>query len=105
MDVDQSEGRSLAGIAGLNGDDVLVILGSGLAGAAALIGSSGPSLPLATLPFFPRYTATGHHAEAWAVPMGDKMVLVFGCRAHMPSSSSCSKSSLPRFSAWLALMP
>ena len=75
--------RELARRTGVEHHDVLVILGSGLAGTAALLGSSGPSLPLATLPFFPRYTATGHHAEAWSVPMGDKMVLVFGGRAHL----------------------
>ena len=75
--------RELARRTGVDHHDVLVILGSGLAGTAALLGGCGPSLPLATLPFFPRYTATGHHAEAWSVPVGDKMVLVFGGRAHL----------------------
>ena len=75
--------RELARRTGVEHHDVLVILGTGLAGTAALLGGSGPSLPLATLPFFPRYTATGHHAEAWSVPMGDKMVLVFGGRCHL----------------------
>ena len=42
-----------------------------------------PSIPLATLPFFPRYTATGHHAQGWSVPIGDKMVLVFAGRCHL----------------------
>jgi purine-nucleoside phosphorylase len=75
--------RELARRTGVEHHDVLVILGSGLAGTAELLGTSGPSLPLATLPFFPRYTATGHHAEAWSVPIGDKMVLVFGGRCHL----------------------
>jgi purine-nucleoside phosphorylase len=75
--------RELARRTGVEHHDVLVILGSGLAPTAELLGTSGPSLPLATLPFFPRYTATGHHAEAWSVPIGDKMVLVFGGRCHL----------------------
>jgi purine-nucleoside phosphorylase len=75
--------RELARRTGVEHHDVLVILGSGLAGAAALIGSSGPSLPLATLPFFPRYTVAGHHAEAWSVPIGDRMALVFAGRCHL----------------------
>jgi purine-nucleoside phosphorylase len=75
--------RELARRTGVDHHDVLVILGTGLAPTAALLGTSGPSLPLATLPFFPRYTATGHHAEAWSVPIDDKMVLVFGGRAHL----------------------
>jgi purine-nucleoside phosphorylase len=75
--------RELARRSGVENHDVLVILGSGLAGTAQLLGTSGPSLPLATLPFFPRYTATGHHAEAWSVPIGGKTVLIFGGRCHL----------------------
>jgi purine-nucleoside phosphorylase len=75
--------RELARRTGVEHHDVLVILGTGLAGVAGLLGASGPSLPLATLPFFPRYTATGHHAEAWSVPMGGQMVLVFAGRCHL----------------------
>jgi purine-nucleoside phosphorylase len=75
--------RELARRTGVDHHDVLVILGTGLAPTAGLLGTSGPSLPLATLPFFPRYTATGHHAEAWSVPMGDKMVLIFAGRCHL----------------------
>src|ERR1700728_3598548 len=75
--------RELARRTGVEHHDVLVILGTGLAGTAQLLGATGPSLPLATLPFFPRYTATGHHAEAWSVPIGEKMVLIFGGRCHL----------------------
>jgi purine-nucleoside phosphorylase len=55
--------RELARRTGVDHHDVLVILGTGLAPAAERLGASGPSIPLATLPFFPRYTATGHHAQ------------------------------------------
>jgi purine-nucleoside phosphorylase len=74
--------RELARRTGVDHHDVLVILGTGLAPVAGQLGASGPSIPLATLPFFPRYTATGHHAQGWSVPMGDKMVLVFAGRCH-----------------------
>ena len=49
---------------------------------AERLGAAGPSIPLATLPFFPRYTATGHHAQGWSVQIGGKMVLVFAGRCH-----------------------
>jgi purine-nucleoside phosphorylase len=74
--------RELARRTGVERHDVLVILGTGLATAAERLGAAGPSIPLATLPFFPRYTATGHHAQGWSVPIGDKMVLVFAGRCH-----------------------
>jgi len=74
--------RELARRTGVERHDVLVILGTGLAPAAEQLGAAGPSIPLATLPFFPRYTATGHHAQGWSVPIGDKMVLVFAGRCH-----------------------
>jgi purine-nucleoside phosphorylase len=74
--------RELARRTGVEHHDVLVILGTGLAGAAERLGATGPSIPLATLPFFPRYTATGHHAQGWSVPIGAKMVLVFAGRCH-----------------------
>jgi purine-nucleoside phosphorylase len=74
--------RELARRTGVERHDVLVILGTGLATAAERLGATGPSIPLATLPFFPRYTATGHHAQGWSVPIGGKMVLVFAGRCH-----------------------
>jgi purine-nucleoside phosphorylase len=74
--------RELARRTGVEHHDVLVILGTGLAAAAERLGATGPSIPLATLPFFPRYTATGHHAQGWSVQIGGKMVLVFAGRCH-----------------------
>ncbi len=74
--------RELARRTGVDHHDVLVILGTGLAAAAEQLGATGPSIPLATLPFFPRYTATGHHALGWSVQIGRKMVLVFAGRCH-----------------------
>jgi purine-nucleoside phosphorylase len=74
--------RELARRTGVEHHDVLVILGTGLSTAAAQLGATGPSIPLATLPFFPRYTATGHHAQGWSVEIGGKRVLVFAGRCH-----------------------
>src|ERR1700679_4174463 len=74
--------RELARRTGVEHHDVLVILGTGLAAAAERLGATGPSIPLATLPFFPRYTATGHHAQGWSVPIGGKMTLIFSGRGH-----------------------
>jgi len=75
--------RELARRTGVEHHDVLVILGTGLAGTAEELGASGSAVPLATLPFFPRYTATGHHAQGWSVLIGGKTVLVFAGRCHL----------------------
>jgi purine-nucleoside phosphorylase len=75
--------RELARRTGCAHHDVLVILGTGLAGTAQLLGATGPSIPLSTLPFFPRYTATGHRAEAWSLELGDRHVLVLAGRCHL----------------------
>jgi purine-nucleoside phosphorylase len=75
--------RELTRRIGVEHHDVLVILGSGLAGTAEILGAGGPSIPLATLPFFPRFTADGHHAKGWSVPIGDKQVLIFAGRCHL----------------------
>jgi purine-nucleoside phosphorylase len=75
--------RELARRTGVEHHDVLVILGTGLSGTAEGLGATGSAIPLATLPFFPRYTATGHHAQGWSVPIGDKTVLVFAGRCHL----------------------
>jgi purine-nucleoside phosphorylase len=82
LDTATRTARELARRTGVERHDVLVILGTGLATAAEQLGATGPSIPLATLPFFPRYTATGHHAQGWSVPIADKMVLVFAGRCH-----------------------
>src|ERR1700728_3344623 len=82
LDTATRTARELARRTGVERHDVLVILGTGLAPTAERLAAAGPSIPLATLPFFPRYTATGHHAQGWSVPIGNKMVLVFAGRCH-----------------------
>jgi hypothetical protein len=75
--------RELARRTGSDRHDVLLVLGSGLTGAAEVLGAGGDSLPLDTLPFFPRYTAAGHRAQGWSVDVAGKRVLVFGGRCHL----------------------
>lgn len=75
--------HELARRTGTDRHDVLVVLGSGLAGVGEILGAGGPSLPLDTLPYFPRYTAAGHRAQGWSVDIAGRRVLVFGGRCHL----------------------
>ncbi len=76
--------RELARRTGTDHHDVLVILGSGLAAAAhELRAGDEDTIPLATLPFFPHYTATGHHAEGWSVSLGNARLLIMAGRCHL----------------------
>jgi purine-nucleoside phosphorylase len=73
--------RELARRTGVEHHDVLVVLGSGLSGVAEELGATGPSIPLSTLPFFPR-PAAGQHAHGWSVTIGTATALVFVGRSH-----------------------
>ncbi len=75
--------RELARRTGTDRHDVLLVLGSGMTGAAELLGAGDDSLPLDTLPFFPPYTAAGHRAQGWSVPIGGRRLLVLGGRCHL----------------------
>ncbi|HEY6429290.1 MAG TPA: purine-nucleoside phosphorylase [Acidimicrobiales bacterium] len=75
--------RELARRIGIDHHDVLVVLGSGLAGAGEILGADGPSLPLDTLPFFPAYAAAGHRSQGWSVAIDDRQVLILGGRCHL----------------------
>ena len=75
--------RELGRRLGTEHHDVLVLLGSGLSGTAELLGAGEESVPLATLPYFPPYTAGGHRAQAWSVALPGHRVLVLGGRCHL----------------------
>ncbi len=75
--------RELARRIGTDHHDVLVVLGSGLSGAAEILGAGEDSLPLDTLPSFPPYTAAGHRAHGWSLPVEGRRVLVLGGRCHL----------------------
>jgi purine-nucleoside phosphorylase len=68
---------------GVDHHDVLLILGSGLAGVAEFLGPDCPSTPLEHLPHFPPYSAPGHRAEAWSVPLGQRRLLILAGRRHL----------------------
>jgi purine-nucleoside phosphorylase len=75
--------RELARRLGTEHHDVLVVLGSGLSAAAEVLGAGEDPVPLDTLPYFPPYTAGGHRACAWSVPLHGRRVLVLGGRCHL----------------------
>ncbi len=75
--------RELARRIGVDHHDVLVVLGTGLSGAAEILSDGGDPLPLDTLPFFPQFGGAGHRPLGWSVPMGDRRVLVMGGRCHL----------------------
>jgi len=75
--------RELVRRLGIDHHDVLVLLGSGLSGAAEALGAGEESVPLDTLPFFPPYTAGGHRAHAWSVDHEGVRLLILGGRCHL----------------------
>jgi purine-nucleoside phosphorylase len=64
------------------GFDVAVVLGSGWAPAAAVLGEPSYVVAMADLPGFSPPTAAGHGGKVLVVPVGDKRVLVLLGRVH-----------------------
>jgi purine-nucleoside phosphorylase len=62
--------------------DVAVVLGSGWAPAADMIGEPGVVLPMAELPGFRPPTAQGHDGRVLSVRVGDRRVLLLIGRIH-----------------------
>ena len=75
--------RELARRTGSEHHDVLVVLGSGLAGVAPELGAQDPPVDLSSLPWFSRFTAIGHRAAVWSVVLGSTRVLVTAGRSHL----------------------
>jgi purine-nucleoside phosphorylase len=75
--------RELARRFGTDHHDVLVVLGSGLSGVGELLAEGADAHQLDTLPFFPPFTAGGHRAYGWSVPIAGRQVLVLGGRGHV----------------------
>ena len=75
--------RELARRFGTDHHDVLVVLGSGLSGVGELLAQGTDAHQLDTLPFFPPFTAGGHGAYGWSVPIAGRQVLVLGGRGHV----------------------
>jgi purine-nucleoside phosphorylase len=75
--------RELLRHTGHDGHDVLVLLGTGLAGVAGLLGAEGPAVDLSGMPWFPRFTGIGHRSDAWPITVGSSRVLVIAGRLHL----------------------
>ncbi len=75
--------RELGRMTGADRHEVLVVLGTGLFGAAAELGAEGPPIDLTSLPWFARFTGPGHRPEAWSVDLEGRRTLVVAGRLHL----------------------
>lgn len=75
--------RELGRLTGADRHDALVVLGTGLLGVAERLGAEGPPVDLTALPWFARFTGTGHRPEAWSVVLGRTRTLVIAGRLHL----------------------
>jgi purine-nucleoside phosphorylase len=74
----------LAGLTGAERHDVAVVLGSGWAPAADMLGAAVAEVPVAELGGFPESTVPGHAGTVRSVaPAGGQRVLVFLGRVHL----------------------
>jgi purine-nucleoside phosphorylase len=73
----------LAGVSGRRAHDVAVILGTGLADAAASIGSISSRHDFASSPGFPLSVVPHQRPEVWSLAVGDRRVLAFLGRLHL----------------------
>jgi purine-nucleoside phosphorylase len=80
--VAQQAAAALAERTGVDRHDAAVILGSGWAPAADLLGDPVAILPMAELPGFRPPAAEGHPGQLLSLRIGDKRVLVFVGRIH-----------------------
>ena len=71
--------RELLRVTGLDGIDVVVLLGTGLAPAAPLFGAEGPGTDLSSLPWFARLAG---RPIAWSLEVGGARVLAVTGRVH-----------------------
>jgi purine-nucleoside phosphorylase len=84
----KASAERLAGLTGRPRHDAAVVLGSGWASAAALLGTADAEVPLAELGGFPAPTVAGHAGLVRSVPVergqaGPVRVLVFLGRNHL----------------------
>src|SRR5215470_17760449 len=79
----QASAARLAELSGQDHHDVVVVLGSGFAPAAAGLGPVDAEIPLADLGGFPPPTVPGHVAMARSLAVGQVRVLVYLGRVHL----------------------
>jgi purine-nucleoside phosphorylase len=73
----------IAGLTGVAHHDVAVVLGTGLADAAAALGEERSRHPLAELPGLPQSFVAHQRSEFWSVDVGGVRVLTFLGRLHL----------------------
>jgi len=67
----------------VDGLDVLVVLGDSLTSIPRALGAGGTPIDMTSLPWFPRFTGTGHRPEAWLLTIGTSRVLFVTDRLHL----------------------
>lgn len=75
--------NALAALTGVPRHDIAVVLGSGWAPAADLIGTSTADLPVTDLPHFSAPVVEGHGGRVRSIDADGRRVLVFLGRAHL----------------------
>jgi purine-nucleoside phosphorylase len=80
--------RELARLTGAERHHALVVLGTGLSTTAAALGADGRPFDLTALPWFSRFTGSGHRPEAWSVELGGGRALVVAGRLHLYEARS-----------------
>ena len=75
--------QRLAEVSGVRNHDVAVVLGTGLADAAASISPIATQHDLGTLPGFPASLVSHQRSEVWSLEVGDVRVLAFLGRLHL----------------------
>lgn len=78
-----SAGVEIARRTGIDRHDVAVVLGSGWAPAAAVMGPAGSEIDVRELPGFPEPHVLGHAGLVRSVRVGDRHALVFLGRTHL----------------------
>jgi purine-nucleoside phosphorylase len=75
--------RELTRHTGTEHHDALVVLGTGLAPVARLLGAGDSPIDLTALPWSPRFTGIGQRPEAWSLEIGPARILVVAGRLHL----------------------
>src|SRR4051812_22684559 len=73
---------TLAGLTGVEGHDVALVLGSGWRSAAEALGEPVAEIESTDLPGFSAVAVTGHSGSIRSVRLGDRRLLMFGSRTH-----------------------
>lgn len=82
-------------LTGVADHDVALVLGTGLAGAAEVLGRVRSRHPLGAVPGLPRSFVAHQRSEVWSVEVGDHRVLTFLGRLHLYEGYSPAEVAHP----------